>query len=143
MAMCINISNMKLNVTVLEFEPLKLFVVDTPLRIYQVILCLFSLSLGSIFFPGIIYYEQYGGDPMKRSIHNRMISAIAFSSFMFSILFNLTFTWRLQIGPLNEYVAMLVLVLLNYFLMLISFNLTESLFFKVILCCFDINLYIG
>ena len=102
MAMCINISNMKLNVTAVEFEPLELFVVDTPLRIYQVILCLFSLSLGSIFFPGIIYYEQYGGDPMKRSIHNRMISAIAFSLFLLSIILNLIMTWTFNFGPLNE-----------------------------------------
>ena len=143
MAMCINISNMKFNVTAVEFEPLEFFVIDTPARIYQGVIGLLSISIGSIFYLGIIYYEQFGGDPMKRSIHNRMISAIAFSLFMYSNIFNITITWRVQLGPLNECVAMFILVLNHFFFMLMLFNLTELLIFKVILCYFEINLYIG
>ena len=134
-----NISDMKFNATEVEFDPLELFVVDTPSRVYQGVISLLSISIGSIFYIGIIYYEQFGGDPMKRSIHNRMISAIAFSLFMYSNIFNLTITWRIQFGPLNEDVAMFVLVLNHFFFMLMMFNLTELMVFKVILCCFDID----
>ena len=129
---------MKFNTSEVEFEPLEFFVIDTPARIYQGVIGLLSISIGSIFYLGIIYYEQFGGDPMKRSIHNRMISAIAFSLFMITIISNLTMTWTFNFGPLNEYVAMLQLVLNHFLFMLMLFNLIELLFFKVILCCFDI-----
>ena len=128
------------NATKVEFQPLELFVVDTTSRIYQIVISLLSISIGSIFYIGIIYYEQFGGDPMKRSIHNRLISAIASSVLMYSNIFNFAITWRVQFGPLNEYVAMFVLVLNHFFFMLLLFNLTELMVFKVILNCFDVNL---
>ena len=128
------------NATEGEFQPLELFVVDTTSRIYQIVISLLSISIGSIFYIGIIYYEQFGGDPMKRSIHNRLISAIASSVLMYSNIFNFAITWRVQFGPLNEYVAMFVLVLNHFFFMLLLFNLTELMVFKVILYCFDVNL---
>ena len=37
------------------------------------------LLIGSIFYWGIIYYERFGGDPMKRSLRNKLIAAMATS----------------------------------------------------------------
>ena len=123
-------SDMEFGVSEVNFEPLKLFVVDTPSRIYQGILSLFSLVIGSIFYIGIIYYERYGGDPMKRSNQNRMISAIAFSVVMIS---NVAMIWRFQFGPLNEHMAMFVMVFIHFFVMFMLINLTELMLFKVLM----------
>ena len=124
---------MEFSVSEVNLEPLKLFVVDTPSRIYQGILSLFSLVIGSIFYIGIIYYERYGGDPMKRSNQNRMISAIAFSVVMISNFTNVAMIWRFQFGPLNEHMAMFVMVFIHFFVMFMLFNLTELMLFKVLM----------
>ena len=126
-------SDMELTVFDVDFEPLKLFVVDTTSRIYQGILSMFSLVIGSIFYIGIIYYERYGGDPMKRSHQNRITSAIAFSVVILSNFTNVAMIWRFQFGPLNENMAMFVMVFIHFFVMFMLINLMELLLFKVLI----------
>ena len=47
---------------------------DYPLRIvYGMIFMLFQLFALTC-YSGLIYFEHYGGDPMKRSIKNKLIS---------------------------------------------------------------------
>ena len=123
--------------SLIGFQPFQDLIVDAPLRIYQGIVSIFTLLFGNIFYWGIVHYERYGGDPLKRSIQNQLISAIAIAGLMICYISNVTLTWRIQVGPLNEDVAMFVLVLNHFFFMLMMFNLTELMVFKVILCCFD------
>ena len=57
---------------------------------------------------GIIYYERYGGDPKKRSLHNKLIVMIAFSLIIHGYTVSVGMAWRIQIGQLNEEIAMTI-----------------------------------
>ena len=115
----------------MEFQPFENFTADTTLRVYQSTTMIITTLFGSIFYVGIIYYERYGGDPLKRSIQNRMISATAFSALMNCYITNVGYTWRFHIGPLNEYVAILGISINRYFIMLGLINLSEIMIYKV------------
>ena len=126
-----NISDMEFNgASEMEFKPFPNFFADTPSRIYQCIVTILTM-LFSILYLGIIHYERYGGDPLKRSIQNRMISAAAFSAFMMSYIANAGFTWRFQMGPLNEDVTMLGLSINRFFVKFLMINLSEIMIYKV------------
>ena len=113
-----------------EFESFE-NLIDTPLRIIQGTTFSFAFIIGSIFYWGIIKYEKYGGDPMKRSFQNRLLSAIAYSAILKYYTFNIGFAWRIQVGPLHENLSCLInfcadSVQMNGFL---SFN--EIMIYKV------------
>ena len=64
-----------MNTSIIEFESFE-NLIDIPLRIIQGISFPFVFFIGSIFYWGMIKYERYGSDPMKRSLQNRLLSAI-------------------------------------------------------------------
>ena len=66
------------------------------------------MLFGSILYWGIIYYERYGGDPKKRSLHNKLIVMIAFSLIIHGYTVSVGMAWRIQIGQLNEEIAMTI-----------------------------------
>ena len=117
--------------SVIGFEPFQDLIVDAPLRIYQGIVVIFTLLFGSIFYLGIVHYEHYGGDPLKRSIQNQLISAIAIAALMICYISNVTMTWRIQVGPLNEDVAMFAISSFRIFVTVIVINLSELMIYKV------------
>ena len=117
----------------IEFEPFQDLVVDVPLRIYQGIVAIFTLLFGNIFYLGIVHYERYGGDPLKRSIQNQLISATAITALILCYISNVTLTWRIQVGPLNEDVAMFAVSSLRYFAMVLFINLSGLMIYKVYL----------
>ena len=117
--------------SVIGFEPFQDLIVDAPLRIYQGIVTIFTLLFGSIFYLGIVHYEHYGGDPLKRSIQNQLISATAITALMINYISNVTLTWRIQVGPLNEDVAMFVISSFRFFVMVFLINLSEQMIYKV------------
>ena len=117
--------------SVIGFEPFQDLIVDAPLRIYQGIVAIFTLLFGSIFYLGIVHYERYGEDPLKRSIQNRLISATAITALMMCYIVNVAWTWRVQVGPLNEDVAMFLISSFRYFLMILLINLSELMIYKV------------
>ena len=130
--MTMNFSFVESNVgSVIEFEPFQDLTTDAPLRIYQGIVAIFTLFFGSIFYLGIVHYERYGGDPLKRSIQNQLISATAISALMMCYILNVTSTWRIQVGPLNKDVAMFAISSFRYFLTLLLINLSELMIYKV------------
>lgn len=51
-----------------------------------------SMGVGSVLSGGIVYYENFGGDPQKRSILNRLLSMILVCLMMFAISKG---TWRI------------------------------------------------
>ena len=117
--------------SVIGFEPFQDLIVDGPLRIYQGIVTIFTILFGSIFYLGIVHYERYGGDPLKRSIQNRFISAIAITALVMCYISNGILTWRIQVGPLNEDVAMFAISSSRYFVMVLLINLSELMIYKV------------
>ena len=58
------------------------------------------LVTGSIFYGGTIVYERYGGDPMKRSLRNKLIASLAFVVMILQV-FAIGFAWRMIVCPLN------------------------------------------
>ena len=130
--MTMNFSFVESNVgSVIEFEPFQDLIVDAPLRIYQGIVTIFTLLFGNIFYLGIVHYEHYGGDPLKRSIQNQLISAIAIAALMLCYISNVTLTWRIQVGPLNEDVTMFAISSFRFFVMVFLINLSELMIYKV------------
>ena len=117
--------------SVIGFEPFQDLIVDAPLRIYQGIVAIFTLLFGSIFYLGIVHYERYGGDPLKRSIQNRFISATAITALVMCYILNVTLTWRIQVGPLNKDMAIFAISSFRYFAMVLFINLSELMIYKV------------
>ena len=130
--MTMNISFVESNEgSVIGFEPFQDLIVDGPLRIYQGIVTTFTMLFGSIFYLGIVHYERYGGDPLKRSIQNQIISATAITALMLCYIANVALTWRIQVGPLNEDVAMFAISSFRIFVDVIVINLSELMIYKV------------
>ena len=86
--------------------------------VYGIIFILFEL-LGLTCYSGFIYFEHYGGDPMKRSIKNKLISQSLVLLMMEIILYNSGFAWRIIIGPLNPNICLVVLFVHNFFAIIV------------------------
>ena len=98
--------------------------------VYGIIFILFEL-LGLTCYSGFIYFEHYGGDPMKRSIKNKLISQSLVLLMMEIILYNSGFAWRIIIGPLNPNICLVVLFVHNFFAIIVVICITEMISFKV------------
>ena len=66
--------------------------------VYSIIFILFEL-LGLTCYSGLIYFEHYGGDPMKRSIKNKLISQGLLVLLAQIVVNNCGFAWRIVISP--------------------------------------------
>ena len=102
-----------------------------PLKItYSIVFILFEL-LGLACYSGFIHFEHYGGDPMKRSIKNKLISQ-SFVALMLEIaIYNSGFAWRIIIGPLNPNICLFVIFVHNFFAIIVVICITEIISFKV------------
>ena len=121
-----------MNSSIVEFVAFEGLEINTTVRIEHGIIFPIGLIISSIFYWGTIYYERYGGDPMKRTIQNRFISAIAFSTIMNEYTATVAFAWRIQIGPLNDNVAMVAVFINTLYSTFVLINLSETIIYKVI-----------
>ena len=102
-----------------------------PLKIvYSILFILFEV-LGLTCYSGFIYFEHYGGDPMKRSIKNKLISQSFVVLMMEIAIYNSGFAWRIIIGPLNPNISLFVLFVHNFFGIIVVICITEIISFKV------------
>ena len=102
-----------------------------PLKIvYSIIFILFEL-LGLSCYSGFIYFEHYGGDPMKRSIKNKLISQSFVVLMMEIAIYNSGFAWRIIVGPLNPNICLFILFIHNFFAIIVAICITEIISFKV------------
>ena len=120
-----------MNNSVIKFELFQGLVINNTVRIVHGIIFPVGLIISSIFYWGTIYYERYGCDPMKRTIQNKLISAIALSIIMRCYTTNIVIAWRLQIGPLNDNVAMVAVFIDALFETFMMVNLSEITIYKV------------
>ena len=120
-----------MNNSVIKFELFQGLVINNTVRIVHGIIFPVGLIISTIFYWGTIYYERYGGDPMKRTIQNKLISAIALSIVMRCYTTNIVIAWRLQIGPLNDSVAMVAVFIDALFETFMMVNLSEITIYKV------------
>ena len=78
---------------ILESIPYKIF--------YGISFCL-SEFIALTCYLGFIYFEYNCGDPLKRSLNNKLFTQIC-KSFIFQyVTHNPGFAWRVLIGPFNE-----------------------------------------
>ena len=122
-----------MNSSLIEFEAFQGLIINDSVRIAHGIIFPVGQIISSIFYWGSIYYERYGSDPMKRTIQNKLVSAMAFSIIMLCYTNNVGMAWRIQIGPLNDKVAMIVLCNGLFFNIFVMLNMNEIIIFKVII----------
>lgn len=59
------------------------------------------LTLGNFFYLALIHYEKYGGDPMKRTAINQIISLICMTLVINSLVSQPIVTWSFIVGPVS------------------------------------------
>ena len=121
-----------MNSSIVEFVALEGLEINTAVRTAHGIIFPIGLIISSIFYWGTIYYERYGGDPMKRTIQNKFVSAIAFCTIMNGYTAQVALAWRIQIGPLSDNVAMIIVVINSLHMTFTLINLSEIIIYKVI-----------
>ena len=122
-----------MNSSIVEFVAFEGLEINTTVRIAHGMIFPIGLIISSIFYWGTIYYERYGSDPMKRTIQNKLVSAIAFSIIMHCYTDNVGMAWRIQIGPINDNVAIILVFITASFDVFLMLNLSEIIIFKVII----------
>ena len=74
-----------------------------------------SSLIGPILMIGIVIFEIYGGDPQKRTIVNRLLSALLFNTAIWSVILGIILISRDVNGLLNFNLAMLLRLSANFF----------------------------
>ena len=94
---------------------------------------IFTLSevLAFCSYSGFVYYEHYAGDPLKRSIKNKLISQCFLLMMGLNLLNNSGFAWRIIIGPLNHNIAILMIFIRQIVATVALLCITEIISFKV------------
>ena len=94
---------------------------------------IFTLSevLAFCSYSGFVYYEHYAGDPLKRSIKNKLISQCFLLMMGLNLLSNSGFAWRIIIGPLNHNIAILIIFIRQIVATVALLCITEIISFKV------------
>ena len=105
----------------------------TPVKVIYGFIFSFAELIALICYPGVVYFEYYGADPMKRSLKNKLMAQISISIIFLSIYCSPAFAWRVMIGPLNEKIAVFAVFCRN---LGGTFNIlcfTEIIIYKVLL----------
>ena len=74
-----------------------------------------SSLIGPILMIGIVIFEIFGGDPQKRTIVNRLLSALLFNTAIWSVILGIILILRDVNGLLNFNLAMLLRLSANFF----------------------------
>ena len=108
------VKTFKMNVTFSNnFE--HILILDNHLKVVYGILFITFQLLSITCYSGFIYFEHYGGDPMKRSIKNKLISQGLLVLMAQIVVNNSGFAWRIIIGPLSQNISLFVLFIRNVF----------------------------
>ena len=72
------------------------------IKIYAIILCLFKFTFTNAFNIFVSLFEKYGGDPLKRSLKNQLVSQVGYGMMLRNTICNPLLTWRIMCGPLPQ-----------------------------------------
>ena len=88
----------------------------TTIKIFAIVTSLIRFTFTNIFYILVLLFEKYGGDPLKRSLKNQLVSQFGYGMMVVNTICNPLLTWRIMFGPMPEgYVFILhLLVLLKY-----------------------------
>ena len=76
---------------------------------------LLSSLIGPTLMFGIVIFEMFGGDSQKRTILNRLLSAILFNSAILSIIFGISRIARDVVGPFDYNTALFIRISASFF----------------------------
>ena len=83
------------------------------LKIVIGILFLYSMTINNILTILIIQFEKFGGDSMKRSLHNQLLTQVCYSSILSNLICTPVLAWRIIFTRLVSWVIFLVILLLG------------------------------
>jgi len=102
------ISNESMILVMFKVQPENYQEVRTIMKILLLSENFIGLPFGICLFLGIIHFERYGGDPMKRSIYNMMISLLCFETILFVFPLITALTIRVFFGTFPTIIALLM-----------------------------------
>ena len=74
----------------------------TTIKIFAIVNSLIRLTFTNIFYILVLLFEKYGGDPMKRSLKNQLVSQFGYGMMISNTICNPLLTWRIMFGPMPE-----------------------------------------
>ena len=74
----------------------------TTIKIFTIVISLIRFTFTNIFYILILLFEKYGGDPLKRSLKNQLVSQFGYGMMIANTICNPLLTWRIMFGPMSE-----------------------------------------
>ena len=74
----------------------------TTVKIFAIVISLIRITFTNIFYILVLLFEKYGGDPMKRSLKNQLVSQFGYGMMISNTICNPLLTWRIMFGPMPE-----------------------------------------
>ena len=88
------------------------------------------VQLGNLFLVIIIHYEHFGADPMKRSLANKLVSAMCLSILYAQVSSSMTLILRVIFGGLGLPLAHFLVLLQISGILLVGMNVMGIFSFK-------------
>ena len=89
--------------------------------------------INNLFYFCLINYERFGGDPMKRSVKNRLIAQTGYVMIMTNFTVTPIWAWRAFFGPLDPCLASIADALRHLTLVWLVLCFTECIALKALL----------
>ena len=74
----------------------------TTIKIFAILISLIRFTFTNVFYILILLFEKYGGDPLKRSLKNQLVSQYGYGMMITNTICNPLLTWRIMFGPMSE-----------------------------------------
>ena len=74
----------------------------TTIKIFAIVISLIRFTFTNIFYILVLLFEKYGGDPLKRSLKNQLVSQFGYGIMIANTICNPLLTWRIMFGPMPE-----------------------------------------
>ena len=74
----------------------------TTIKIFAILISLIRFTFTNVFYVLILLFEKYGGDPLKRSLKNQLVSQFGYGMMIKNTICNPLLTWRIMFGPMPK-----------------------------------------
>ena len=74
-------------------------------KIISFIFCMMYQLFTNTYLLFLILFEKYGGDPLKRSINNQLVTQLSFAMIIQNVFYNTIYTWPIIFGPVYLFIA--------------------------------------
>ena len=85
-----------------DFEPM---FEDTLTNILYLIWLMLLILMSTPFEILLVFYEKFGGDPMKRSLRNQLYAQTGYMGVLRCVVPTVLWTFRIFVGPISLYVV--------------------------------------